>query len=78
MKPTKNRVFCPESRRCKVLFTSKAKADNFIKFNKDEIMELNGITVQRSYFCIYCAGWHTTSRAVDKYKKKETKRINLK
>lgn len=61
MKPTKNNHFCVASRKHKILFDDKAKADNFIKYNKEDILEENGKAPVRSYFCIACGGWHVTS-----------------
>ena len=62
MKPIKNRIFCMECQRPKMLFESKSKAINFIKFNSDEIKNENGIAPIRVYFCKSCGGWHVTSR----------------
>ena len=56
-KPSKNRIYCPECRRSKMLFESETKANTFIKFNKDNIE--NGDKL-RSYFCVCCVGWHIT------------------
>lgn len=61
MKPIKNRIFCIECQRPKILFESKSKALNFIKYNSDEIKEENGIAPIRTYFCKSCGGWHVTS-----------------
>lgn len=58
MKPTKNRVFCPECRRTKMLFETEEKAERFIKFNKDEMGDRCPV---RAYYCVACGGWHTTS-----------------
>lgn len=58
MKPTKNRVFCPECRRTKMLFETEEKAERFIKFNKAEMGEYCPV---RAYYCVACGGWHTTS-----------------
>lgn len=44
-----------------MLFEEKKNADNFIRFNKDEIFEENGIAPVRSYYCVFCSGWHVTS-----------------
>ena len=44
-----------------MLFESEEKANNFIRFNSAEIMELNGKAPTRSYFCRFCGGWHITS-----------------
>ncbi len=61
MKPTKNKIYCRDCGRTKMLFESEKKAQNFIKFNKDEIEEESGYSPQRIYFCLFCNGWHTTS-----------------
>lgn len=58
MKPTKNRIFCPECRRTKMLFESEEKAERFIKFNKSEMGDYHPT---RTYYCVACGGWHTTS-----------------
>lgn len=61
MKPTKNKIFCLACQRPKMLFKSKSKADNFIKFNAEAIFEETGVAPVRSYFCMFCGGWHVTS-----------------
>jgi hypothetical protein len=61
MKPTKNKVFCRDCERTKMLFETEKKANNFIEFNKEDIESEAGYAPQRSYFCIFCGGWHTTS-----------------
>lgn len=63
MKPTKNKVFCIGCKHHKMLFESQSKADNFIKFNSDEIAEQTGKMPSRSYYCSFCCGWHITSIA---------------
>lgn len=63
MKPTKNQVFCIGCKHHKMLFESQSKADNFIKFNSDEIAEQTGKAPTRSYYCSFCCGWHITSIA---------------
>lgn len=55
-------MFCLECKRPKMLFESKGKALNFIKFNSDEIKDANGIAPTRVYYCKSCGGWHVTSR----------------
>ncbi len=57
-----NRIYCPASRKNKVLFESEKAADNFIKYNADDIREQNGYAPIRSYYCPICGGWHVTSR----------------
>lgn len=61
MKPTNNRIYCIGCKHPKMLFESQAKADNFIKFNRDEIASSSGKVPARSYYCSFCCGWHVTS-----------------
>jgi hypothetical protein len=61
MKPKKNKVFCRDCGRTKMLFETEKKANNFIAFNQEEIETESGYAPQRSYFCQFCGGWHTTS-----------------
>ncbi len=42
MKPIKNKVFCKNCGRTKMLFDTEKKAENFIKFNKEEIETESG------------------------------------
>lgn len=60
MKP-KNRIFCMQCHRSKLLFETEKKAFNFIKFNADEIMEETGRAPNRVYYCSCCGGYHVTS-----------------
>lgn len=60
MKP-KNRVYCYGCQKSKMLFDTKKKADNFIQFNKEGILEENGKAPVRSYYCELCGGYHVTS-----------------
>jgi len=60
MKPTKNRFFCAECGRTKMVFETEKKAANFIKFNSAAIEEQTGYSPKRTYFCIACNGWHVT------------------
>ena len=62
MKPTKNRVYCRDCGRVKMLFETEKQADTFIRFNREEIEERAGYCPARSYFCIICNGWHVTSK----------------
>ena len=61
MKPTKNRVFCPECGRAKMLFQTEKKAEGFIRFNGDDIPMPEGCTL-RTYYCEACGGWHITHK----------------
>ena len=60
MKP-KNRVFCPFCGYLKMLFSSEKKANNYLKFNANTVLEENGRKPIRAYFCEACGGWHVTS-----------------
>jgi len=44
-----------------MLFPSKKKADNFMEYNNEEILEETGKAPVRSYFCELCGGYHVTS-----------------
>lgn len=58
MKP-KNRVMCPDCGKLKIFFESESKANNFIKFNKEDIK--NGEKL-RAYYCPSCCGWHISHK----------------
>ena len=61
MKPSKNKIFCRDCGKQKQVFETEKKADNFIKFNSNDIELENGYAPKRSYFCIACGAWHITS-----------------
>lgn len=61
MKPTNNQVYCIGCKHPKMLFETQTKADNFIKFNRDEIASSSEKVPTRSYYCSFCCGWHVTS-----------------
>ncbi len=61
MKPTKNRTYCNACKRSKMLFETEAKADNFIRFNKEDFEKERRRVPARSYYCALCGGWHITS-----------------
>ena len=60
MRPTKNRVFCTQCFKPKMVFESRAKALNFIRFNAEEINDENGYAPKRAYYCSSCGAWHVT------------------
>lgn len=60
MKPNNNRVMCPECFKQKMLFETQKQADNFIKWNGEDIDTHGGEL--RSYFCPACGGYHITSK----------------
>lgn len=61
MKP-KYRVYCAQGKRCKILFETEKKAQNFLKFNTDAIIEESGHAPIRVYYCPSCGGYHVTSK----------------
>ena len=63
MKPKNNIRFCYGCHRSKMFFETKSKADNFIKYNKDNILEEKGYAPVRSYYCEFCCGYHVTSNS---------------
>lgn len=64
MKPTKNRIFCRECNRPKMLFDEEKQALNFLKFNTEEY---EGKAPMRAYYCNACMGWHITSKEGESY-----------
>ena len=72
MKPTKNRYFCVDANRPKMLFDSEKAAERFMKFNSEEMLEGEGKGKApiRAYYCIACGGWHVTSQPEPTHKRK--------
>jgi hypothetical protein len=62
MKPTRSRLYCRDSGKHKILFETEKKAENFIRFNAEEIKAGSGFSPVRTYFCISCGGYHVTSK----------------
>lgn len=50
-----------------MFFETQAKAENFLKYNREKILEENGVAPTRSYYCIMCAGYHLTSKASEEF-----------
>lgn len=61
MKPISNRIYCLGCNHTKILFETEAKANNFIRFNSEEIFNATGKAPTRSYYCTFCCGWHVSS-----------------
>ena len=59
-KPTKNRIFCPDCGRAKMLFETEKQANNFLKFNMDAVNP-DGSRTMRVYYCPACCGYHISS-----------------
>lgn len=75
MKPTKNRRFCPDCGRVKMVFETEGSALKFIQFNGDEIMASNGHAPTRAYYCDLCCGWHITSHQTHVGKNRSRKQL---
>ena len=56
----KNRVFCAECGRRKILFESEDKANRYIEYNAKHIINKKGNQPTRAYYCESCGGWHVT------------------
>ena len=63
MSKPKNRIMCPDCGKQKILFESESKANNFIKWNKNDIE--NGDKL-RVYYCSACCGWHISHQKYHK------------
>ena len=81
-------MFCRDCDRTKMLFETEKKANNFIKFNKLKIEIESGFSPERSYYCLFCGGWHLTSisekiglskkeKMLEQFKKQETKNLSF-
>ena len=60
MRP-KNRIYCRECGRQKIVFETEKKAKRFIDFNGEEIAKETGRKPVRVYYCECCGGYHVTS-----------------
>ncbi len=58
MRPTKNRIFCPACRECKMSFETEKEAYRFIEFQSQTILEEKGYCPIRAYRCPVCGCWH--------------------
>lgn len=63
MRPTKNRYYCISCHRTKMLFGTREKAINFIRFNREDYEENGIVKPIRVYYCKTCLGWHITSKS---------------
>ena len=59
----KKRFYCNSCKRHKMLFQTKEEAERFLKYNTTNPEEWDEKKVPiRSYYCVYCCGWHITSK----------------
>lgn len=68
MSKPKNRIFCYEANRQKIVFETEKKALMFIKYNGSDIEQERGYKPIRAYYCQCCDGWHVTSHEDRKVK----------
>lgn len=74
MKPRKNHIMCPDCGKQKMLFETERKAQDFLRWNSDEIP---GGESLRPYYCKACCGWHLTHvRHRAKYDSRMDERIS--
>ena len=64
---------CPECFKQKMLFETQKQADNFIKWNGEDIDTHGGEL--RSYFCPACGGYHITSKPYRKVYEHNTENL---
>ena len=53
MKPTKNRVYCRDCGRVKMLFETEKQADTFIRFNREELKSVQVTVLQEVIFVLF-------------------------
>lgn len=68
----KKRVMCPACMKQKMMFDSKDKALNFIRFNIGDFKEGTHL---RAYYCKACCAWHITSQPYQKGRINNTQRM---
>lgn len=73
----KNTVFCFDAQRTKMFFSNEKAATNYIKFNSAEIIDEDGNSPNRHYYCICCGGWHITSQENRPNRKSKTELMLL-
>lgn len=73
MKPIK-KVYCGQCGESRVLFETRSKAMNFIRYNAADIREESGFAPVRAYRCSCCAGWHVTSNYISQTADERTAR----
>lgn len=73
MKPTRNRVMCPDCGRPKMLFESMEKAQRFIEWNGNDLPY--GGESLRPYHCPACCGWHISHREYRERKRNKTDKL---
>lgn len=59
MSKPKNRIYCPDCGKEKMLFETEDKANRFIKFNSNNITHGESL---RAYYCIACGGYHISHK----------------
>lgn len=73
----RNKIFCYGCRKHKMFFETQAKADNFIRYNSENILEEKGKAPVRSYYCEMCGGYHVTSNPSEEVGERLNQRDHL-
>lgn len=60
-----------------MLFETKEKADNFMRFNNSAMDPKYMKTPKRSYYCSFCCGWHITNISDEKFAKSRDEKDGL-
>ena len=71
MKPSR-RIVCPDCGKQKMLFETERKANDFIKWNADEIEHGESL---RAYYCPSCCGWHISHQRYKRIYETNTDRL---
>lgn len=76
MKPKNNSYWCPDCNRPKMRFETERKAQNFIKYNGNDILR-EGQTIEqiRVYYCPSCCAYHITTKPYNKSYEHKTERL---
>lgn len=76
MKPKHNRKMCPLCGKQKMIFETKEKAENFIKYNGNDLLKGNKtIDDLRVYYCEGCLGYHISSKPFKVSYKNDMKKL---
>ena len=63
MKPNKNKPICADCGKPKMVFETEKKAQNFIKYNGNDILKENQtINDIRVYYCPSCCAYHISTK----------------
>ena len=72
MSKPKNRIYCPDCGKEKMLFETEDKANRFIKFNSNDITHGESL---RAYYCIACGGYHISHKPIKTNRQCRSERV---